>query len=113
MSYILFAVLLYLLSVRQKVAKNSAQNKISHNSLLLASRKRHPSVGCGAEAHSFGELKLPSSQTLLARNGTIEGSSLPFRRSGTRAVQHYKQKNNAAALQTFLALPLNVNGLQL
>ena len=34
LSYILFAILLYLLSVRQKVAKNSAQNKISHNSLL-------------------------------------------------------------------------------
>ena len=79
----------------------------------FASRKRHPSVGCGAEAHSFGELKRPSSQTVLARNGTIEGSSVPFRRSGTRAVQHYKQENNAAALQTFLALPLNVNGLQL
>ena len=46
-------------------------------------------------------------------NGAIEGSSLPFRRSGTPAVQHYKQKNNAAALQTVLALPLNVNGLQL
>ena len=46
LSYTLFAVFPYLLSVRQKVAKNSAQNKISHNSLLLASRKRHPSVGC-------------------------------------------------------------------
>ena len=31
--------------------------------------KQHPSVKEGAKAHSFGELKLPSSQTLLARNG--------------------------------------------
>ena len=33
------------------------------------SRKRHLSVKEGAKAHSLGELKFPSSQTLLARNG--------------------------------------------
>ena len=73
-------------SSREKVIQKApGTGKISHDSLLLRSRMRHPSVGCGAEAHSFGELKLPSSQTLLARNGTIEGCSLLFRRSGTCA----------------------------
>ena len=92
LSYILFAVLLYLLSVRQKVAKNSAQNKISHNSLLLASRKRHPSVGC--------YLPLKAVRCHSGAPGLVRSSII-------------NKKNNAAALQTVLALTLNVNGLQL
>ena len=92
LSYILFAILLYLLSVRQKVAKNSAQNKISHNSLLLASRKQHPSVGCYLPLKA---LRCHSGAPGLVRFSIIN------------------KKNNAAALQTFLALPLNGNGLQL
>ena len=32
--------------------------------------------GTGAKAHSFGELKFPSSQTLLARNGATHGFRL-------------------------------------
>ena len=78
LSYILFTVLLYLLSVRQKVAKNSAQNKISHNSLLLASRKRHPSVGC--------YLPLKAVRCHSGAPGLVRFSVM--------------NKNNAAALQT-------------
>ena len=36
---------------------------------------QHPSAKPGAKAHSFGELKLPSSQTLLARNGATSNLS--------------------------------------
>ena len=39
----------------------------------FASRKRHPSVGCGAEAHSFGELKL-----ILSKFGGAQQSANKF-----------------------------------
>ena len=39
----------------------------------FASRKRHHSVGCGAEAHSFGELKL-----ILSKFGGTQQSANKF-----------------------------------
>ena len=38
-------VFIYVLFVAQKAPKTPGTGKISHNSLLLASRKRHPSAG--------------------------------------------------------------------
>ena len=91
LSYILFAVLLYLLSVRQKVAKNSAQNKISHNCLLLTSLKRHPSVG---RYLPLKTVRCHSGAPGLVRFSIINKKMLP----------HFKQPSH---------LPQNVNGLQL
>ncbi|MBR3612368.1 MAG: hypothetical protein IKL54_03640, partial [Bacteroidaceae bacterium] len=59
--------------------KRPARAKISHNSLLLTSCKRHPSFGFSAKAHSFVKLKLQSSQTLLARNGGANSFSFNHR----------------------------------
>ena len=50
--------------------------------------KQHPSVKEGAKAHSFGELKLPSSQTLLARNGATWTFLLIFGWCGPSSVSH-------------------------
>ena len=75
----LFLTCFYTFFHRVKEPKRPAHAKISHNSLLLTSRKRHPSFGCGAKAHSFVKLKLQSSQTLLARNGVSNSFSFNHR----------------------------------
>ena len=54
---------------RAKVAKRPAETKSVVCSFCSRVALQHPSAKPGAKAHSFGELKLPSSQTLLARNG--------------------------------------------
>ena len=84
-----------------KRTKRPVTGKISHNSLLLTSRKRHPSVGCGAVAHSFGELKLPSSQTLLARNGANKSFHSVFGWCETPSVSH-SQSERLTSSQTVL-----------
>ena len=78
-------------SSREKVTKKRpAQNKISHNSLLLTSRKRHPSVGCC--------LPLKASRC----------------HSGAPELVRFSVINNKITLPHFkhvLACSLNVNGL--
>ena len=54
---------------RPKERKAPAHGKISQALLCSGIAVQYPLVEPGAKAHSFGELKLPSSQTLLARNG--------------------------------------------
>ena len=66
--YILFVVVLAVL-FDAKSTKNFGTWKNSLPGLGSGVAKRHTSVGYCAKAHSFGELKLPSSQTLLTRNG--------------------------------------------
>ena len=69
LSCILLVVVLAVL-FDAKSTKNFGTRKFQSTSFLFKSRKRHLSVKEGAKAHSLGELKFPSSQTLLARNGT-------------------------------------------
>ena len=63
-------VFLYVLFVAQKAPKTPGTGKISHNSLLLASHKRHPSAGCylpqTAVRSSIGD-----KTTRLSRNNSI------------------------------------------
>ena len=51
-------------------------------------QRQYPSVKEGAKAHSFGELKLPSSQTLLIRNGVTWTFLLIFGWCGPSSVSH-------------------------
>jgi hypothetical protein len=53
----------------KKHQKRPAETKSVVCSFCSRVALQHPSAKLGAKAHSFGELKLPSSQTLLARNG--------------------------------------------
>ena len=66
--------LLYFLT--QKVPKTSALGKNRHKRPLLMPPQASIRSGTGAKAHSFGELKFPSSQTLLTRNGATPGFRL-------------------------------------
>ena len=55
---------------RPKGPKGPARGKSSRALLCSGiANRQYPSVEPGAKAHSFGELKFPLSQTLLARNG--------------------------------------------
>ena len=91
-SLVLNSSLSFMFFHRVKEPKRPAQNKISHNSLLLTSRKRHPSVGCclplkASRCHSCA----PELVLFSVINNNI---TLP----------HFKH---------VLACSLNVNGLQL
>ena len=94
--------LIYTFFHRVKEPKRPARAKISHNSLLLTSRKRHPSFGFSAKAHSFVKLKLQSSQTLLARNGASNNYSSKYRGKRTRFSR--SNSNRICIAQTTFAL---------
>ena len=79
MSLFLYLIIFLYVLLRSKEPKRPARAKISHNSLMLTSRKRHPSFAFSAKAHSFVKLKLQSSQTLLARNGVANSYSFNHR----------------------------------
>ena len=91
--YSLLLTCFYTFFHRVKEPKRPARAKISHNSLLLTSRKRHPSFGCGAKAHSFVKLKLQSSQTLLARNGYANSFSFNHRGQKNSLFRQHQQQD--------------------
>ena len=89
-SLVLNSSLSFMFFHRVKEPKRPAQNKISHNSLLLTSRNRHPSVGCC--------LPLKASRC----------------HSGAPELVRFSVINNKITLPHFkhiLACSLNVNGL--
>ena len=69
-SYLLFFLLsLYHVLLSLKSTKTPGTREFQSTSFWFKSRKRHLSVKEGAKAHSFGNINVPSSQTLLTRNG--------------------------------------------
>ena len=92
-SYLLFFLQLFyhVLFVTEKNQKVPAQDKISRNVLLLASRKRHPSVG---RYLPFNAGRWNSCAPELVRFSVII-------------------KDNAAALQTCPRLIMNSTGIEL
>ena len=62
-------VVLSLLFIAWKVAKAPVTGKISHNSLLLTSRKRHPSVGCCLPQTAFRS-SIGDKTTRFSRNNS-------------------------------------------
>ena len=69
-SYLLFFLLsLYHVLLSLKSTKTPGTREFQSTSFLFKSRKRHLSVKEGAKAHSFGNINVPLSQTLLTRNG--------------------------------------------
>ncbi len=69
-SYLLFfSQSLYHVLLSRERTKAPGTREFQSTSFCFKSRKRHLSVKEGAKAHSFGNINVPSSQTLLTRNG--------------------------------------------
>ena len=68
--YLLFFLLSFyhVLSSLERT-KAPGTREFQSTSFWFKSRKRHLSVKEGAKAHSFGNINVPSSQTLFTRNG--------------------------------------------
>ena len=94
LSCILVVVALSCTFVAQKYQNARHTEKAVRRLFAYKSHATFFGRAAGAKAHSFGELKFPASQTLLARNGAITASPAFFRPYSNTATWFTKISQN-------------------